>query len=344
MSNPAAFPDDFRLVVGPLLIGTVLNAFLYGICLLQFVHYWEHSKMTDTIVIKLLVNWTFWLDTFHTCSLLYMLWVYVVENFNNPQYLLTALWPFSATPIVTSLTSFPIQIYLSWRIRQLSQSKRVFLVLCVLSTGQAAAGIACSASAFTNSNLATYSRLIPFVDAWQILAVVTDLSITFFLWGYLSKSRTGQRRSDNVISRIIYSSIETAAVGAVFCIMDLITFTAFPDTNFHVIFAFPMGRIYTNILLRTLNSRSSLRAEFERTLVIPDIVIDPSSHNASSIDPIAISNRIQDGMQSIDVSVNVFNGADFSSDGPPWQEMQAISTSVLGLKEIDRVHQNAGRV
>lgn len=53
MSNPAAFVNDFRLVVGPLVIGTVFNAFVYGVCLLQFSHYWEHSgKMTDSIIIK----------------------------------------------------------------------------------------------------------------------------------------------------------------------------------------------------------------------------------------------------------------------------------------------------
>lgn len=67
------------------------------------------------------------------------------------------------------------------------------------------------------------------------------------------------------------------------------------------------------------------------------------SHNASTIEPIAISSRVQNGIPSIAVSVNIFNGTDPSSNGAPWQEMQAISTSVLGLKEID-VHQNAERV
>lgn len=45
-------------------------------------------------------------------------------------------------------TSFPIQIYLSWRIRLLSQSLRVFVALVVISAIQASLGIACSIAAF----------------------------------------------------------------------------------------------------------------------------------------------------------------------------------------------------
>ncbi|KDR71861.1 hypothetical protein GALMADRAFT_782971 [Galerina marginata CBS 339.88] len=267
---------DTNLVLGPLVISTVLNAFIYGICIMQLSSYWDNG-FKDPYIIKMLVGWTVLLDTFHTCALLYMLWIYVVVNFNNPIYLTTILWPFSSTPIITTLTSFPIQIYLAWRIRQFSHSTKVFFYLVILSAAQASLGFTCSIAAFHVPDLAAYHTLIPFVDAWQVLAVAADGSITVLLWWYLSKSRTGQKRSDNVITRLIRSSIETAAFGAFFCIMDLVTFTSLLDTNFHVIFAFPMGRIYTNTLLMTLNSRTSLRAELERP-IIPDIVLDQSHH------------------------------------------------------------------
>ncbi|KAF8970888.1 hypothetical protein BDZ97DRAFT_1936903 [Flammula alnicola] len=249
--------DDPSLVLGPLLIGTVFNAFIYGICVLQFSSYWE-NKSNDPSIIKLLVGWTFLLDTFHTCALIYMLWVYVIVEYNNSPFLAMVLWPFSATPIVTTLTSCPIEIFLSWRIKQFSKSRRVFFGLILLALAQASLGFTCSIIAYQIPDIASYHRLIPFVDAWQVSAVVADGSIT-----------------DNVISRLIRSSIETAAFGAFFCIMDLITFTTLQRTNFHVIFAFPLGRIYTNTLLMNLNSRSSLRAELERP-IIPEFMLDQS--------------------------------------------------------------------
>ncbi|KAF9035210.1 hypothetical protein BJ165DRAFT_1510820 [Panaeolus papilionaceus] len=262
------------VIVGPLVVGVIFNSFLYGICLLQFTRYWMYQT-DDKPLTKCLVAWTFLLDTFHTCALIYMLWVYVVDHFNDTAFLAHILWPFSATPIVTTLTSFPIQIYLSWRIRQFADSVRVFAGLFAISAAQASLGIACSLLAFQTPVVTSYHKLIPIVDSWQVVAVLADGSITVLLWWHLNKSRTGGRNSDNVITRVIRSSIETAAFGAFFCIMDLITFTTLQDTNFHVIFAFPMGRIYTNTLLMTLNSRKSLREELERP-ALPDLLLGQS--------------------------------------------------------------------
>ncbi|KAF8152551.1 hypothetical protein B0H34DRAFT_120741 [Crassisporium funariophilum] len=235
---------DTDFVLGPLVIGTIFNAFIYGMCVLQFSTYWA-SQRNDMTIIKILVGWTFLLDTFHTGALIYMLWVYVVDQFHNPIFLTKVLWPFSSTPIVTTLTSLPIQVYLSWRIRKFAHSTRVFLCLVLLAVAQASLGFTCSIAAYHIPDIVAYRKLVPFVDAWQVLAVAADGSITVLLWWYLSKSRTGLKNSDNVITRVIRSTVETAAFGAFFCIMDLVTFTTLPGTNFHVIFAFPMGRIYT---------------------------------------------------------------------------------------------------
>lgn len=47
----ANFVDDVKLVLGPVVVGTVFNAFVYGICLIQFTHYWEH-KSNDSIILR----------------------------------------------------------------------------------------------------------------------------------------------------------------------------------------------------------------------------------------------------------------------------------------------------
>ncbi|PPR06270.1 hypothetical protein CVT24_000889 [Panaeolus cyanescens] len=191
-SGHSSYLANIDYVVGPLVVGVIFNSFLYGTCLLQFMRYWMY-QMNDKPLIKCLVAWTFLLDTFHTCALIYMLWVYVVDHFSDVAFLANILWPFSATPIVTTLTSFPIQIYLSWRIRQFSQSLRVFAALFTLSAAQASLGIACSLRAFQIPRVTSYHQLIPIVDSWQVLAVLADGSITILLWWYLNKSRTGAR-------------------------------------------------------------------------------------------------------------------------------------------------------
>lgn len=126
MTIPQEPPSHINtpLVLGPLVIAILLNTGVYGICVAQFNNYWE-SKAKDRAIIKyivfprcpiyysldglrFLVWWTFILDSFHTASLIYMLWIYVVVEFENVEFLQQVLWPFSATPAVTSLSVWSI--------------------------------------------------------------------------------------------------------------------------------------------------------------------------------------------------------------------------------------------
>ncbi|KAA1467058.1 hypothetical protein DENSPDRAFT_812490 [Dentipellis sp. KUC8613] len=254
--------EHVSLILGPVVTATVTNVFLYGICCVQWVSYYQQGYK-DRNVIRFLVGWVMLLDTFHTAASVYMLWDYVVINFNNPAILNAAPWPFPSTPIVTVFASVPIQIFLAWRIRQLSHSIWLFAVIVVFAFAQGALGCAGAIGALKTPNIDQFTHLIPVVDSWLAIAVVTDLSITLLLMRFLYKSRTGFHKTDNVIWRIIRSAVETAAFGSFFCIMDLVTFTTLQTTNFHLIFALPMGRIYTNTLMTTLNNRVSLRSELD---------------------------------------------------------------------------------
>ncbi|KDQ52344.1 hypothetical protein JAAARDRAFT_40237 [Jaapia argillacea MUCL 33604] len=250
--------QEINLILGPVVTSVIVNVFLFGICVLQFSNYYT-AGFNDTWHIRYLVFWVCTLDTFHTAASCYMLWDYVVTNFNDLQVLSQAPWPFPSTPIVTVLASIPIQHFLAWRIKRFSGSWFIFGMISFLSITQGAFGIASATGALLTPNIHDFARLIPLVDTWLAVALACDLSITVLLFINLSQRRTGFRRTDSVITRLIRSAVETAAFGSFFCIMDLITFTTLQNTNFHLIFALPMGRIYTNTLLTTLNARQSLQ-------------------------------------------------------------------------------------
>ena len=42
---------SYANLLGPLLIGTVFNTFIYGICVLQFITYWQFQQ-NDQLVVK----------------------------------------------------------------------------------------------------------------------------------------------------------------------------------------------------------------------------------------------------------------------------------------------------
>ncbi|KII90712.1 hypothetical protein PLICRDRAFT_52414 [Plicaturopsis crispa FD-325 SS-3] len=251
-----------ELILGPVVTAVVTNAFLYGLCVLQFSNFYT-SGIKNRPIIRLLVAWVCLLDTYHTITGVYLLWDYTVTNFNNPEILTQSPWPFPSTPIVTVCASIPIQLFLAWRIKQFSGSWVIFGGIAFLSIMQGAFAIVSAIMALETTNISGFDKIIPFVDTWLGLTIACDLSITALLAFHLRKSRTGFRRTDNVITGLVRSSVETAAFAFFFCVMDFICFTIpqLQDTNFHLIFAFPMGRIYTNTLLTTLNSRSTLRSE-----------------------------------------------------------------------------------
>ena len=62
-----------------------------------------------------------------------------------------------------------------------------------------------------------------------------------------SRSRTGFRKTDTVLNRLIRGAIQTGLFTGIFSLADLITFVVLPNTNIYVIFGMPLGRIYTNV-------------------------------------------------------------------------------------------------
>ncbi|KAJ6504255.1 hypothetical protein C8R47DRAFT_183518 [Mycena vitilis] len=255
-------PVAVKLLLGPILIGAHLNTCLFGVSASQFTTYYASSRgRADSVVIRLLVFWEFIISAFDTATSVYFIWLYLVENLFNPAFLQSAPWPLTAVPLLTALSACPVQIFMACRVFQLSQSRVLFALLATLTVAHGAIAAATSLLAFEVADFNAGSALKPVADSWLGITVVNDLSITVFLIYYLNRSRTGFRRTDGVLVRLMRSALESAAFATFFSIMVLIMFTKFPATGFHLMFSQPMGRIYTSTLLSTLNNRESLRRD-----------------------------------------------------------------------------------
>ena len=96
----------YDLLVGPLLIGVILNALAFGVCFMQLVTY-ALSGFSDRWMIIVLIVWVYAIDTFQVGSSVSMLWKYVVTNFANPQALQSAPWEYASLPIFSALYVYP---------------------------------------------------------------------------------------------------------------------------------------------------------------------------------------------------------------------------------------------
>jgi len=257
---------DLSLILGPIVLAVVFNGAVYGTCIIQWYNYYT-SGYKDPWYTRLLVAWVFFLDTFHTSAATYMLWEFVVPNFGKPEILVNMPWPYPTTPIFICLASVPVQIFLAYRIKGLYHSWPLFIGLATLSLAQGACGFAGGVLATIDPDPTHFTALIPLAESWISIAVFVDVAITLSLFYFLRRSKTGFRRTDNIIERLIRTAIETCSIGAIFCIIDVIVFTTRINTNLHFFFALPQGRIYTNTLMMTLNSRATLRDEMNSTNV-----------------------------------------------------------------------------
>ncbi|KAJ7631465.1 hypothetical protein B0H17DRAFT_1024009 [Mycena rosella] len=264
VSNPG-----INLILGPTILGVIINMFLFGIVFMQAVTYYTSSRYKkDSWAIKGLVSWVLLLDTFHSCAVIWVVWEYCINHFGDLVFLGTTPWPFPTTPIFSACASVPVQIFLAWRVKLLSNSWPVFGVLSALSVGSGIMAFITGIRAVQALNVflpvQDFATLIPVVDSWLGLSVICDLSLTLLLFLYLRRSRTGFAKTDNIITRLTLQSIETASFSTLTSVLDLITFTSLPNTNFHFAFALIAGRIYNNTLLTTLNARAKMREDLNR--------------------------------------------------------------------------------
>jgi hypothetical protein len=246
------------LTLGTLLIGIIFNTYLFGLVTFQFATYYK-TKFNDPLAIKCMVAFLFVLDCFHSIAVIWMAYAYCVTDYGKPETLGVALWPYTFTPIATGLASLVTQAFLGWRVFRFTNSRVLYAAMIVLSLTACAIGMACGIKAWMikiSSELATLTKL---VTAWLVLQVTADVLITGTLGVILTRSRTGFRKTDTVINRLIRGAIQTGLFAGIFSLGDLVAFTRWPETNMYGFFAIPIGRIYTNTLLDTLLTRTELR-------------------------------------------------------------------------------------
>ncbi|KAJ6483494.1 hypothetical protein C8R47DRAFT_1073286 [Mycena vitilis] len=192
--------------LGPLLVAVVLNSVVYGACCLQFFEY-ATTPSRDSWMIKCLVAWIAVVDTFSVCSSTSLLWHYAIDNFGNLAVLVTAPWQYNVLPISMSIylsdpsASVPIQLFLAWRVKSLSNSWAFFALISVLSFAQGAISLVTTIKMFSKSSLAEHPLVVAFVAALVSLTTACDIIITGCLIYYLQMKRTGFKKTDFTIKR-----------------------------------------------------------------------------------------------------------------------------------------------
>ncbi|KAI0353729.1 hypothetical protein OH77DRAFT_1522287 [Trametes cingulata] len=87
------------------------------------------------------------------------------------------------------------------------------------------------------------------------MMVANELTISAFLAYYLYSRKTGVRRTNSIVNRLIALTVTTGMLTTVFLVANLITYTMAHDDLYSLLFNFLLAKLYSNALLTSLNSR-----------------------------------------------------------------------------------------
>ncbi|KAL5504748.1 hypothetical protein ACEPAH_7411 [Sanghuangporus vaninii] len=275
-----------RLVIdnsyGALLIGTALAMGLWGAATVQMYYYFNQFP-NDEWRLKALVVAVWTLDTTHQGMISHSCYAYLVTNYANPPFLFTITSSLAVMVLISvsyfrlrsrefgllrdlqGIICFLVQSFLLYRVWRLSE-KNMFLVifLFALSVAQfvTTALYYAKGSKLTVLTLPSIAWLSKLVNS---LSAGTDVSIAAVLIYLLHRSRTGFRRSETLINRLIFFTINTSALTSIIAVFSVIFISVYPDALIYVAFYVNISKMYTNTLFATLNARKSTREGFDST-------------------------------------------------------------------------------
>ncbi|KAK0440504.1 hypothetical protein EV421DRAFT_1815396 [Armillaria borealis] len=261
--------------MGALLVGVLFSTALWGTTCVQTFSYIDRYWRLDTLGFRMLVLATFAMDTLHEILICHTIYIYLVSNFANPTQLGIIEWSILVEVIASACVAFMVQSFFTYRVWILSH-KNIYLVI-FLGSLVAAELIVCIAYFSKAWALESYSesfKVRTLSQSMNAIAAAGDISICGSLIFLLHRSKSGMKRSDAMMNKMILFTLNTGLLTSICAIMSLIMILVYPDTFLYITFFFNLSRLYSNSLLATLNARSGLKTTVDGSAMGASFTLD----------------------------------------------------------------------
>ncbi|KZP20566.1 hypothetical protein FIBSPDRAFT_742198 [Athelia psychrophila] len=266
--------------MGATLIGVILASALWGVtCVQVWMYYTNYPK--DPWHLKALVAAVFISDTVHEILICHSIYTYLVTNFGNGAELGIIVWSILIEVLFSVSIILRSRSFLALRVWKFSgKNMYITAVVVLLVVGEFISVLYYTGRAY---NLKTYAELAALQGpsmTINALGAAGDVVIAVSLCTMLHKSRTGFKRSDTMVKRLMLFTINTGLLTSICAIASLISIAASPNTFIYIAFFFMMGRLYSNTLMATLNARRAIRtagtSEEAMSVSLPGVGVPPS--------------------------------------------------------------------
>ncbi|KAF7356064.1 ANK-REP-REGION domain-containing protein [Mycena venus] len=245
---------------GALLIGVLVSTFFQGILSVQAYIYYENFP-EDPLLLKALVGFVWTLDFVHLVLISQAMYYYLITNWGNVAALGLTTIELDLHLVFLSVATFTCQAYFLHRVWRFSNRNKLLTgVLTAGCTSTLVLDLFLAAQTIASRN---ETKIAPSSKRISIAVFSTgganDLAIALVLCWYLQRrksefDRTNIHPASTSTCRHLSDRYSLLALGT------LAAYVGSPDTFIWLAMYISLGRMYTNALLATLNSRWKLRA------------------------------------------------------------------------------------
>ncbi|KAJ6573494.1 hypothetical protein DFH09DRAFT_1151970 [Mycena vulgaris] len=272
MATPPAPAPNVELLFGPMLIGVLLNTTLYGALLVQILIYYNRYKR-DRKWFRYLVLYLLVAETVNVVFDIGLIYEPLIFRYATTKALVVSPLLLRPDAAVTVAISMPIQLFIAWRVKMLTQSYFVPILIAVLAIVSFGGGLSVTVMVSLHPEYAGFGNFHPFVITWLSSSAACDVILSAALIYTLSTRKTGTRTTDRYVDRLIRLTVQTGSITAVVAMLDLLVFIFTPGTTLQFIWDFPLSKLYSNALLSTLNTRPWREEASQYTV---NVLFDPT--------------------------------------------------------------------
>ncbi|KAK0183640.1 hypothetical protein F5146DRAFT_1133436 [Armillaria mellea] len=251
---PAGYPIE--RVSGPLIIGYLLHWALFGTLSIQlYLYYLAFPK--DRPFVKSLVYGIYIVELLQTILVAHDAFAVFGSGFGDLEALTEMHFNWLILPIMIAIAAFVGHVFYAYRIFILSGSRIAPAFLFCLSLTSTVAAIITGVNSFQAGDVTKLNERQASISGGISSGsyILCDAVIAICMTYYLTRSKTGFRRTQILVTKIIRLTIETGSVTAIVSLVTLVLFFAFPHQTFYVTPSLVISKLYANSIYVVLNSR-----------------------------------------------------------------------------------------
>ncbi|KIJ44944.1 hypothetical protein M422DRAFT_30164 [Sphaerobolus stellatus SS14] len=288
LQDPANAQVIYARAYGPLLIAILISTFMYGVSLSFVLQYFKLEAKRDTSVLKVTILLLITLTTLETIFTGHQLYDTFITNTGNPA--LEDRIP------LQYLTAFVAQLFFASRIWSVSKSlhSRVRLMavpVILLGLLQMGAGlgtilttlVAGRAISKTFSSLGSRRHVLMDLETLQGVATAAcDILINISLCYVLHSHRSGIKRTNSLINRMIIYAINRGIVTSICALLGASLYYLVPNSYYYQIPPLANPYLYVISVVSILTSREGLREKIDQSFHLSDLYTNTSRSDATN--------------------------------------------------------------